>query len=67
MVAIRAYGSEHVGKDISRPASFVIAPSGTVAYGYIGDNPVDRPTVDDLILEVQKVAGSHDAAGSKAP
>ncbi len=67
MVAIRAYGSEHIGKDIARPASFVITQSGTVAYGYIGDSPVDRPTVDDLITEVKKAAQAGDASGGEAP
>ena len=40
-LAIRAYGSEHVGKDIARPASLVISQPGTVTYGDIGESPVD--------------------------
>lgn len=47
-----------MGKDIARPASFVITKDGKVAYGYVGDNPVDRPTVDDLIEQVKRAAAS---------
>jgi len=31
---------------------FVIAPDGTLAYGFWGDGPDDRPTVDELIEAV---------------
>ncbi len=45
-----------MGEDIARPASFVITQEGKVAYGYVGANPVDRPTVDDLIEQVKRAA-----------
>jgi len=41
---------------MSRPASFVISPDGTVAYRYVGSNPKDRPSVDDLLAQVQAAA-----------
>jgi peroxiredoxin len=31
---------------------FVIAPDGTLAWGYWGDGPADRPSVDDVIAAV---------------
>lgn len=52
MTAIRAYGVEDEGKDISLPATFVIAPDGTVRWIYVGDNPRDRPSVEDLLAAV---------------
>ena len=36
---------------------FVIAPDGTLAWGYWGEGPDDRPSVDDLV----------DAVGENAP
>jgi len=53
MTAIRAYGVEHVGKDIAHPASFVIKQDGTIAYRYVGENPKDRPSVDDLLAQIK--------------
>lgn len=32
---------------------FVIAPDGTLAWGFWSDGPDDRPSVDDLIAAVQ--------------
>lgn len=56
MTVIRAYGVEHVGKDIALPASFVIKQDGTIAYRYVGENPRDRPSVDDLLAQIKAVA-----------
>ncbi|HGG57968.1 MAG TPA: hypothetical protein ENK31_09255 [Nannocystis exedens] len=53
MSAIRAYGVEHVGLDIAHPASFVIKQDGTIAYRYVGENPRDRPSVDDLLAQIK--------------
>ncbi len=36
----------------------MITTEGKVAYGYVGDNPVDRPTVDDLIEQIKSAAAS---------
>lgn len=32
---------------------FVIAPDGTLAWGFWGDGPDDRPSVDDLVAAVR--------------
>ncbi len=39
---------------------FVVAPDGTLAYGFWGQGPDDRPDVDDLI---EAVAGSVPGSG----
>lgn len=36
---------------------FVIAPDGTLAYGFWGAGPDDRPAVDDLIEVVDQLQG----------
>ncbi len=47
--AVRAYGLEHVGKDISLPATIVIRTDGTIAWIYVGDNPRDRPSLEAML------------------
>jgi len=46
---IRAYGVEHVGKDIALPATVVVNTDGTVRWVYVGDRPADRPLVPDVL------------------
>ncbi len=47
--AIRAYGVEHVGKDIALPATVVVGADGTVRWVYVGDRPADRPLLPDVL------------------
>lgn len=49
LTAIRAYGVEHVGKDISLPATVVVNADGTVRWVYVGDRPTDRPLLPDVL------------------
>ncbi len=53
---VRAYGVEHVGKDISLPATIVVGKDGRVLWAYVGDRPVDRPVLPDVLAAL-------DAAG----
>jgi len=46
---IRAYGVEHVGKDIALPATVVVNTDGTVRWVYVGDWPADRPLLPDVL------------------
>lgn len=46
--AIRAYGVEDVGNDISLPATVVVKQDGTVHWVYVGDRPSDRPLLTDV-------------------
>ncbi len=46
---IRAYGLEHVGKDMSIPATYVIDQQGVVRYRYLGESAPDRPILEDVI------------------
>lgn len=52
---IRAYGVEHVGKDISLPATIVVNADGTVRWAYVGDRPADRPLLPDVLRVLEGV------------
>ena len=51
--AIRDYGvfheNEPKGRLISRPATFVLDPSGKISYRYVGENHTDRPEIEALL------------------
>lgn len=42
---VRAYGIEEVGKDIARPATFVLDADGRVLFAHVGKVPGDRPLI----------------------
>jgi len=35
---------------------FIIAPDGTLAWGFWGEGPDDRPSVDEIIAQLQRIA-----------
>jgi len=45
------YTREH---DLARPSVFVVAPGGRIAYRYVSDTPVDRPTSPVILDEAAK-------------
>lgn len=53
--AIRAYGVEDVGKDISKPATVIVNKDGTVRWVYVGDRPADRPLLPDVLRVLDAV------------
>jgi hypothetical protein len=36
---------------------FVVGPDGALEYGFWGEGPDDRPSVDDLIAQVRRISG----------
>lgn len=50
---IEHYGVFHQhepkGRPIARPAAFVIDGEGVIRYRYVGDDPRDRPSADELL------------------
>ncbi len=50
-------------RDLHRPTEdtlqlggdFIVAPDGTLAWGFWGDGPDDRPSVDELITEIRRL------------
>lgn len=46
---VRAYGVEDVGAGIALPATVVVNQDGTVRWIYVGDRPIDRPLIPDVL------------------
>ena len=46
---VRAYGVEDVGSGIALPATVVVNQDGTVRWIYVGDRPIDRPLIPDVL------------------
>lgn len=55
---IDAYGARHPqgheGKDISKPGVLIIDPQRIVRFKYIGTSPVDRPTNDEILFQIEQ-------------
>jgi thioredoxin-dependent peroxiredoxin len=56
----------HDGKDISRPAVVIIDPNKIVRFKYVGQNPTDRPTDDEILFSIQQIE-KLDAASQQVP
>ena len=56
---IDAYGARHPqghgGKDIARPTTIIIDSNRIVRYKYIGKDPVDRPTDNEILFTIQQI------------
>ena len=52
LAAIKAYGVEDVGNDISLPATVVVGKDGKITFIYVGDAPGDRPAEDMSIAAI---------------
>jgi peroxiredoxin len=62
MEVIDAYGLRHPkghdNKDISHVAVVILDPQKTIRYKYVGKNPQDRPSNNEILFEIQKIQGS---------
>jgi len=56
----------HEGKDISRPAVVIIDPNKIIRFKYVGQDPQDRPTDDEILFSIQQIE-KLDAAPAAAP
>ena len=52
LAAIRAWGVEDVGHDIAKPATFVVGKDKKLRYRHIGENPGDRPAIDEILAAI---------------
>src|SRR5581483_10715508 len=56
---IDAYGARHpnghAGKDIARPTTLIIDTHRVVRYKYIGNDPNDRPTDNEILFTIQQI------------
>lgn len=41
------------GKPVARPATFVLDRHGTIQWAHVGTAPADRPSVDDVLAQVE--------------
>jgi len=53
-LAIANWGVFTKVHELARPAVFVVAPGGRIAYRYVSDSPPDRPSVETLLSESKK-------------
>lgn len=60
---IDAYGARlahgHEGKDIAKPTTLIIDPNKIVRFKYIGRDPTDRPTDNEILFYIQQIE-QHD-------
>ncbi|HJT22984.1 MAG TPA: peroxiredoxin family protein [bacterium] len=61
---IDAYGARlpngHEGKDIAKPTTLIIDPNKTIRFKYIGKDPTDRPTDNEILFMLQQIQ-QHDS------
>ncbi|SRR5579871_1971561 len=65
---IDAYGARlekgHEGKDIAKPTTLIIDPNKTIRFKYVGRDPTDRPTDNEILFTIQQLQ-KNDKAPSK--
>lgn len=44
--------------DLSKPSTFVLDATGKIHYAYVGEAPDERPTVQRIVEEVQRLQGA---------
>lgn len=52
---IAAYGVQMEGQVLAVPATFVVRPDRTIAWRYVGDAVPDRPPLDVVRQEVERL------------
>lgn len=66
---IDAYGARHPnghdGKDIARPTTLIIDSNKIIRFKYIGKDPTDRPTDNEILFTLQRIQ-QFDAANHKS-
>ena len=53
--AIKAWRTYDGDNEIAKPATFVVAADGTIAYQYIGKELSDRPVLDEAIAVLKEL------------
>lgn len=60
---IDAYGARlvkgHEGKDIAKPTTVIIDPNRVIRFKYVGKDPTDRPTDNEILFTIQQIQ-QHD-------
>lgn len=58
---IEGYGLREADQDFALPATLIIAPDGSVVYRRVGTSVTDRPTVEELLRELERISPTEDA------
>ncbi|GAB4564555.1 MAG: hypothetical protein Tsb0020_14810 [Haliangiales bacterium] len=53
--AIKAWQAYDGDNGIAKPATFVVAADGTIAYQYIGKEKSDRPVLDEVMAVLEQL------------
>lgn len=51
------YGVAMKGEDIAVPSMFIVMPDRRVAWKYVGENPKDRPAVEQMLEQLDAALG----------
>ena len=41
--------------DLSKPATYILDNHGQVRFAYVGENPADRPSIDEILKQLQSI------------
>jgi len=57
LLDVELKGVDQLGirKDLSKPATYIVSSDGNVQYAYVGEHIADRPSVDALLEEVDRL------------
>ena len=55
-----------IEKDLSKPATYILDRKGQVRFAYVGDTPVDRPSMKAILKQLDELQGGKKPAESKS-
>lgn len=69
LLDVELKGVDQLGirKDLSKPATYIVSRDGNVQYAYVGEHLADRPSVDALLAEVDRLKSAGDAPLGDGP
>src|SRR5260221_12528734 len=59
---IAKWGIADYNANIAKPATFVIQKGGAITFRKVGENQTDRPTADQILVEVRREPQSSESA-----
>ncbi len=64
LLDVELKGVDQLGirKDLSKPATYIVDSVGNVQYAYVGEHIGDRPSIQTMLTEVEKLKRADDSA-----
>ena len=64
LLDVELKGVDQLGirKDLSKPATYIVDSVGNVQYAYVGEHIGDRPSIQAMLTEVEKLKPADDSA-----